>query len=36
MHILVVEDEQRLSFLLRRVLMEDRHTVDPLMTGIAA
>ncbi len=28
MHILVVEDEQRLAFLLRRVLMEERHTVD--------
>jgi DNA-binding response OmpR family regulator len=28
MHILVVEDEQRLAFLLRRVLIEERHTVD--------
>ncbi len=28
MHILVVEDEQRLAFLLRRVLLEERHTVD--------
>src|SRR6266581_2512230 len=28
MHILVVEDEQRLSYLLRRVLLEERHTVD--------
>ena len=28
MHILVVEDEQRLAYLLRRVLMEERHTVD--------
>ena len=28
MHILVVEDEQRLAFLLRRVLFEERHTVD--------
>jgi DNA-binding response OmpR family regulator len=28
MHILVVEDEQRLAFLLRRVLMEERHAVD--------
>src|SRR5260370_28959194 len=28
MHILVVEDEQRLAFLLRRVLLEGRHTVD--------
>lgn len=28
MHILVVEDEQRLAALLRRVLAEERHTVD--------
>lgn len=28
MHILVVEDEQRLAYLLRRVLVEERHTVD--------
>lgn len=28
MHILVVEDEQRLARLLRRVLTEERHTVD--------
>ena len=28
MHILVVEDERRLAFLLRRVLLEERHTVD--------
>jgi DNA-binding response OmpR family regulator len=28
MHILVVEDEQRLARLLRRVLLEERHTVD--------
>ncbi len=28
MHILVVEDEQRLAFLLRRVLLEERHAVD--------
>src|SRR5258708_31839616 len=28
MHILVVEDEQRLAFLLRRVLLEERYTVD--------
>src|SRR5437588_6207461 len=28
MHILVVEDEQRLGYLLRRVLLEERHTVD--------
>ena len=28
MHILVVEDEQRLAYLLRRVLLEERHTID--------
>ena len=28
MHILIVEDEQRLAYLLRRVLLEERHTVD--------
>jgi DNA-binding response OmpR family regulator len=28
MHILVVEDEQRLGYLLRRVLLEERHTID--------
>ena len=28
MHILVVEDEHRLAYLLRRVLQEERHTVD--------
>ncbi|HTI15863.1 MAG TPA: response regulator transcription factor [Dictyobacter sp.] len=28
MHILVVEDEQRLAYLLRRVLLEERHMVD--------
>src|SRR6516164_3284281 len=28
MHILVVEDEKRLAYLLRRVLLEERHTVD--------
>src|SRR5260370_29394043 len=28
MHILVVEDEQRLAYLLRRVLLEEAHTVD--------
>lgn len=28
MHILVVEDEKRLAFLLRRVLLEERHSVD--------
>ena len=33
MHILVVEDEQRLGALLRRVLSEERHTVDVAATG---
>jgi DNA-binding response OmpR family regulator len=33
MHILVVEDEQRLAVLLRRVLMEERHTVDLAYDG---
>jgi DNA-binding response OmpR family regulator len=33
MHILVVEDEQRLAYLLRRVLMEERHTVDLALDG---
>jgi DNA-binding response OmpR family regulator len=33
MHILVVEDEQRLAFLLRRVLLEERHTVDLAYDG---
>ncbi len=28
MHILIVEDEQHLAYLLRRVLLEERHTVD--------
>ncbi len=28
MHILVVEDEKRLAYLLRRVLLEERHSVD--------
>src|SRR5271157_2596603 len=28
MHILIVEDERRLGYLLRRVLLEERHTVD--------
>jgi DNA-binding response OmpR family regulator len=28
MHILVVEDEKRLAYLLRRVLLEERHTID--------
>src|SRR5438093_12921112 len=35
MHILVVEDEQRLAFLLRRVLLEERHTVDLAHDGHA-
>lgn len=33
MHILVVEDEQRLAVLLRRVLTEERHTVDLAYDG---
>ena len=33
MHILVVEDEQRLAALLRRVLMEERHVVDVAPDG---
>jgi DNA-binding response OmpR family regulator len=33
MHILVVEDEQRLARLLQRVLGEERHTVDLAHTG---
>jgi DNA-binding response OmpR family regulator len=33
MHILVVEDEQRLAVLLRRVLAEDRHTIDLAYDG---
>jgi DNA-binding response OmpR family regulator len=33
MHILVVEDEQRLARLLRRVLTEERHTVDVAHAG---
>jgi DNA-binding response OmpR family regulator len=35
MHILVVEDEQRLATLLRRVLTEERHTVDVAHDGQA-
>ncbi len=35
MHILVVEDEQRLAYLLRRVLLEERHTVDLAHDGRA-
>ena len=33
MHILIVEDEQRLAHLLRRVLVEERHTVDLAYDG---
>ena len=33
MHLLVVEDEQRLAYLLRRVLLEERHTVDVAHDG---
>ncbi|HEV2656047.1 MAG TPA: response regulator transcription factor [Ktedonobacteraceae bacterium] len=33
MHILVVEDEQRLASLLRRVLTEERHTIDVANDG---
>ena len=33
MRILVVEDEQRLTNLLRRVLVEERHTVDVANDG---
>jgi len=33
MHILVVEDERRLAHLLRRVLLEERHTVDVASDG---
>src|ERR1700693_6520324 len=35
MHILVVEDEQRLAYLLLRVLLEERHTVDLAHDGHA-
>lgn len=35
MHILVVEDEKRLAALLRRVLLEERHTVDLAYDGAA-
>ena len=35
MHILVVEDEQKLAALLRRVLMEERHVVDVANDGPA-
>ena len=33
MHILVVEDDQRLARLLQRVLMEERHAVDTVHSG---
>lgn len=33
MHILVVEDQERLASLLRRVLAEERHTVDVALDG---
>ncbi len=33
MHLLVMEDEQRLAYLLRRVLLEERHTVDVAHDG---
>ena len=33
MHILIVEDEQRLAYLLRRVLLEERHMVDIAREG---
>jgi DNA-binding response OmpR family regulator len=35
MHILVVEDQQRLATLLRRVLTEERHTVDVANDGVS-
>ena len=35
MHILIVEDEQRLAYLLRRVLLEERHIVDLAHDGNA-
>jgi two-component system, OmpR family, response regulator len=35
MHILVVEDEKRLTALLRRVLSEERHVVDVANDGLA-
>ncbi len=33
MHILIVEDEKRIAYLLRRVLLEERHTVDLAYDG---
>lgn len=35
MHILVVEDERRLALLLRRVLTEERHSVDAAYDGLS-
>jgi DNA-binding response OmpR family regulator len=35
MHILIVEDEKRIAYLLRRVLLEERHTVDLTHDGHA-
>lgn len=35
MHILIVEDQQRLATLLRRVLVEERHTVDVAGDGVS-
>jgi DNA-binding response OmpR family regulator len=34
-HILIVEDQQRLATLLRRVLVEERHTVDVAGDGVS-
>ncbi|HVU68285.1 MAG TPA: response regulator, partial [Ktedonobacteraceae bacterium] len=35
MHILIVEDEKKLAVLLRRALLEVRHTVDVAHDGLA-
>ncbi|GCE16813.1 hypothetical protein KDK_06130 [Dictyobacter kobayashii] len=35
MHVLVVEDEKRLTYLLRRVLLEERYAVDLAHDGVA-
>ncbi len=35
MHILIIEDERRLAHTLRRVLVEERHTVDVANDGIS-
>ena len=35
MHILIVEDEQRLAILLRRILVEERHVVDIANDGLS-